>query len=156
MSQGLCPSCGAAVNLTAGQTETKCQYCENIVLPQQAEAQFTLFSEIKKNKFGGVLILAEMAQEVGKHSTALKYYNKIVEQQIDFSEVWLNRGICLVCALDTDWLNSEDADAPIIRKVNSSWAEAISSWKAAVKFAKDPGAMGKRLTLTINSVLTEL
>jgi LSD1 subclass zinc finger protein len=56
MSQGLCPSCGAAVNLTAGQTETKCQYCETVVTVQQAEAQL---SEVKNSKSGGTLLLAE-------------------------------------------------------------------------------------------------
>jgi len=114
MSQGLCTSCGAAVNLTAGQTETKCQYCESIVMPQQAEAQFTQFSEVKKNKFGGALLLAEMAREAGNYKEALIYYNKVIEQQLDFPEAWLNKGLCLVRAL----LEPEDHE---FTEFNKSW-----------------------------------
>ncbi len=156
MSQGLCTSCGAIVNLAAGQEEISCAYCGTLVKRPEAEAQFAQFSEIKKNKFGGALLLAEIANEAGDDQKALKYYNKVVEQQMDFSEAWLNRGICLVRALYAEWMNAEDVEKLTVKKLNKSWAEAISSWKAAVRFAKDPAAMGKRLALEINNELTKV
>jgi tetratricopeptide (TPR) repeat protein len=135
MSQGLCPSCGAAVNLTAGQAETKCQYCQNTVTLQQAEAQF---NEVKNSKFGGTLLIAETAQEGGSYAEALNYYNKVIEQEPGFADAWLNKGICMV-------RTSKIGDLKI--------PEAISSWRAAIKFAKNPDAMKKRVALEINNVV---
>ncbi len=137
MSQGLCPSCGAAVNLTAGQTETKCQYCDTTVTVQQAEAQF---EEVKTSRVGGTLLIAQTAQEGGSYSEALNYYNKVIEQQPDFAEAWLNKGICMV-------RTSKIGDLRI--------PEAISSWKAAIKFTKHPEAMKKRVATEINNVVSE-
>jgi DNA-directed RNA polymerase subunit RPC12/RpoP len=154
MSQGLCPNCGATVNLPAKQTETKCEYCESIVSIQQVESQSKQVNEAKKAKFGGVLLLAEMAQEVGKYKDALKYYNKVVGQQMDVPEVWLNRGICLVRDLENEL---HDPDYTITsKKINSAWGEAIKSWKMAIKFSSDIEAMKKRTASEINIVLTEL
>ena len=137
MSQGLCPSCGAAVNLTAGQDEAKCQYCETVVTLQQAEAQF---NEVKTSKFGGTLLIAETAQEGGSYSEALNYYNKVIEQEPTFADAWLKKGICMV-------RTSKIGDLKI--------PEAISSWKAAIKFAKHPDAMKKRVATEINNVVSD-
>ena len=134
-SQGLCPSCGAAVNLTAEKPETKCQYCETVVTLQQAEAQF---NEVKNSKFGGTLLIAETAQEGGSYEEALNYYNKVIEQEPTFADAWLNKGICTV-------RTSKIGDLKI--------PEAISSWKAAIKFAKNPDAMKKRVALEINNAV---
>jgi len=121
------------VSLTAAQTETKCQYCETDVTLQQAEAQF---SEVKNSKFGGTLLIAETAQEGGSYSEALNYYNKVIEQEPTFADAWLNKGICMV-------RTSKIGDLRI--------AEAISSWKAAIKFSKNPAAMKKRVATAINN-----
>ena len=137
MSQGLCPSCGAAVNLTAGITETKCQYCDTVVTLQQAEAQF---NEVKNSKIGGTLLIAETAQEGGSYSEAHNYFNKVIEQEPGFADAWLNKGICTVRM-------SKIGDLKI--------PEAISSWKAAIKFAKNPVAMKKRVATEINNVVTD-
>ena len=153
MSQGLCPSCGAAVNLAAEQGEINCTYCGTLVQRPEAEAQFTQFSEVKKNKFGGALLLAEMAEEVGKYNEALNYYNKVIEQQPDFSEVWLKRGVCLVLAFID--MSAFEEIIPIYKESINSWSQAISSWKTAIKFAKDAVAMKKRVALEINNVLTQ-
>ena len=123
------------MNLTAGQTETKCQYCQNPVTLQQAEAQF---SEVKSSKIGGTLLIAQTAQEGGSYEEALNYYNKVIEQEPTFADAWLNKGICMVGT-------SRIGDLKI--------AEAISSWKAAIKFAKNSDAMKKRVALEINSVV---
>ena len=137
MSQGLCPSCGAAVNLTAGQTETKCQYCDTPVTLQQAEAQF---NEVKSSKMGGTLLIAQTAQEGENYDEAIAYYNKIIEQQPDFADAWLNKGICMV---NTSTIG------------NLKIREAGMAWKNAVKFAKHQDAMKKRVSVEINKVVAD-
>ncbi len=137
MSQGLCPSCGAAVNLTAGQDEINCTYCGTLVKRPEAEAQF---AEVKNSKFGGTLLIAQTAQEGGSYSEALSYYNKVIEQEPTFADAWLNKGICMV-------RSSKIGDIKI--------PEAISSWRAAIKFAKHPDAMKKRVALEINNVVSD-
>ena len=136
MSQGLCPSCGAAVKLTAGQTDTKCHYCDSVVTLQQAEAEF---SEVKQSKFAGALMIAETAQEGGSYAEAINYFNKVIEQEPTFADAWLNKGICLV-------RTSKIGDLKI--------PEAISSWKAAIKFAKNPDAMKKRVATEITDAVS--
>ena len=136
MSQGLCPSCGAAVTLTAAQTDTKCHYCDSVVTLQQAEAQL---SELKQSKFAGTLMIAETAQEGGDYAEAINYFNKVIEQEPSFADAWLNKGICMV-------RTSKIGDLKI--------PEAISSWKAAIKFAKTPEAMKKRVGLEINNAVS--
>jgi tetratricopeptide (TPR) repeat protein len=125
------------VNLTAGQDEINCTYCGTLVKRPEAEAQF---AEIKNSKFGGTLLIAETAQEGGSYTEALNYYNKVIEQQPDFADAWLNKGICMV-------RTSKIGDLKI--------PEAISSWKAAIKFAKHPDAMKKRVALEINNVVSD-
>ncbi len=68
MSQGLCPSCGAAVNLTAEQSEAKCQYCDTVFTAQQAETQF---NEVKNSKYGGTLLIADTSREGGSYEEAI-------------------------------------------------------------------------------------
>ncbi len=137
MSQGLCPSCGAAVNLAAGQDEINCTYCGTLVKRPEAEAQF---AEVKNSKFGGTLLIAETAQEGGSYTEALNYYNKVIEQQPDFADAWLNKGICTV-------RTSKIGDLKI--------PEAISSWKAAIKFAKKTEAMKKRVAKEIAQTVSD-
>jgi tetratricopeptide (TPR) repeat protein len=125
------------VNLAAGQDEINCTYCGTLVKRPEAEAQF---AEIKNSKFGGTLLIAETAQEGGSYTEALNYYNKVIEQRPDFADAWLNKGICMV-------RRSKIGDLKI--------PEAISSWRAAIKFAKNPDAMKKRVALEINNVVSE-
>ena len=73
MSQGLCPSCGAAVNLTAGQDEINCTYCGTLVKRPEAEAQF---AEVKNSKFGGTLLIAETSREGGSYEEAIAMFEK--------------------------------------------------------------------------------
>lgn len=137
MSQGLCPSCGAAVKLTAGQTDTKCTYCDSVVTLQQAEAQA---GEVKNSKFAGTLMIAETAQEGGSYAEAIHYYNKTIEQEPSFADAWLNKGICIV---RTSQIN------------NLKIPEAISSWRAAIKIAKNQDSMKKRVAKEINRTVTD-
>ena len=135
MSQGLCPSCGAVANLTAEQNQINCTYCGSVVSRQEAEAQL---NEVKTSKFAGTLMIAETAQEGGSYEEALNYYNKVIEQEPSFADAWLNKGICMVSTSKIG---------------NLKIPEAISSWKAAIKFAKNPEAMKKRVALEINNVV---
>src|ERR1035437_497621 len=93
MSEGLCTSCGAAVNLAAGQDEIKCTYCGTLVKRPEAEAQF---AEVKNCKFGGILLIAETSREGGSYEEAIAYYNKVIEQDPTFADAWLNKGICML------------------------------------------------------------
>lgn len=88
MSHGLCPSCGAAVNLAAGQDETNCSYCGTLVKRPEAEAQF---AEVKNSKVGGTLLLAQMALEGHEYKEALGFYNKVIEQDEKEAEAWFGR-----------------------------------------------------------------
>lgn len=137
MNQGLCPSCGATVKFATEKHEAKCPYCDTVVTLQQAEAQY---ESIKHKGFSGTLLIAETAMEGGDYSEALGYFTKVIEQYPGFPDAWLNRGICLV---RTSTMN------------NIKTTEAISAWKAAIKFASNPDAMKKRVALEINNVVTE-
>ena len=108
-----------------------------MIVRQEAEAQF---DAVKTSKFGGTLMIAETSQEGGDYAEALNYYNKVIEQEPSFADAWLNKGTCIVRTSKIG-----DIKAP----------EAISSWKAAIKFAKNPDAMKKRVALEINSVVVD-
>lgn len=125
MSQGLCSSCGAAVNLTAGQTEAKCQYCESVVTLQQAKVQF---KERSEGNTGGLFRLAEAALASGDYKEALGYYNKAIEKDESSSEAWFGRALCY---------SVDSADLKGTR--------CVESCKASVACASNPGAMRKRL-----------
>lgn len=136
MNQGLCPSCGATVNLPAEHTEVTCAYCSTLVKGPEAEAQF---NEIRNSKFAGTLLIADTSREGGSFEEAITFYNKIIEQEPTFAEAWLNKGICM---LQTSKIG------------DIKTAEAMSSWKAAIKFAKHPDAMKKRVAKEIGAAVT--
>ncbi|MEI6084444.1 MAG: hypothetical protein WCS70_09105 [Verrucomicrobiota bacterium] len=131
MSQGLCPSCGAAANLTAEQNQINCTYCGSVVTRQEAEAKL---EEQKGHKFAGTLLLAETAQEGGSYEEAMTFWNEIIKQEPAFADAWLYKGNCLI------WTSTIG---------NLKFGEAISAWKAAIKFAKNQEAMKKRVGFEI-------
>ena len=147
MSQGLCPNCGAAVSLTAGQTETKCEYCANDVSVQQAEG---LYAARKNSKLGGALILAENARLSGNYDAAENYYNKIIEEQPGFAEASLYKGICIS-------RNRESGDNKFFYNfaTESLRNEAINSWKMAIKFAEHPEHMRKRVATEVSTMMAD-
>lgn len=141
MSQGLCPSCGAAVNLTAGQTEAKCQYCDTPVTIQQAEAQF---NEFKNSKIGGKFILADISLKSHGYIKALGLYDKVLEEDEKNSEAWLGRATCLL-HLETDskyFVFTKDIRG------------AIASYEAAIMFAKNTQAISKRMATIMATEFT--
>ncbi|MBM3859202.1 MAG: hypothetical protein FJ395_06080 [Verrucomicrobia bacterium] len=135
MSQGLCPSCGAVANLTGEQNQINCTYCGSVVTLQEAEAKL---EEQKGFKFAGTLILAQTSQEGGSYAEALSFWNKLLEQEPTFVDAWIEKGVCMVSL-------SKIGDLKI--------TEAVSSWKAAIKFAKNKDAVKKRVALEINNVV---
>ena len=142
MSQGLCPSCGAAVNLTAEQTEDHCAYCRCVVTRSEAETQF---AEVKASKAGGALVIAGISLANGEYERALSFYDKATEQDERSAEAWAGRGMCLLHIVMPD----EDG-RPRIKAT-----EAVSSWETAIQFAADPEAMGRRAARVIAEVVSE-
>jgi ribosomal protein L7/L12/TM2 domain-containing membrane protein YozV len=135
MSQGLCPSCGAAVSPPAGQTETKCQYCETVVTLQQAEAQS---ARLKSAKGGGALLLANIALTSCDYAKALTFYDKAIEQDETLAEAWLGRGTCFANIRNQEY-----------GSLRTNTTEALSSLDAAIQFAPNQQAMAKRAAKVI-------
>lgn len=144
MSQGLCPSCGAAVNLTAGQTETKCQYCDSLVIFQEAEARL---NEVKNSKIGGNLMLAETYFESGEYQKALSFCDKAIEQDGMSSEAWLGRGRSLLKIRSKKYIGDR---APCIDTTGT-----LSSLEAAIRFASNSQLMAKRAAKVIAEAVSE-
>ena len=141
MSQGLCPSCGAAVNLTAEQTEDHCAYCRSVVKQPEAEARF---AEVKASKAGGALLIADISLRNGEYERALSFYDKATEQDEKSAEAWLGRGICLAHIVAP-----HEGGQPRIKPT-----EAVSSWEIAIQFAANPEAMGRRAAKAIAEVVS--
>jgi len=141
MSQGLCPSCGAAVNLTAEQTEDHCTYCRSVVKRSEAEARF---AEVKASKAGGALLIADISLANGEYERALSFYDKATEQDDKLAEAWLGRGICLARIVAP-----HEGGQPRIKPI-----EAVSSWEIAIQFAANPEAMGRRAAKVIAEVVS--
>lgn len=135
--------------MPSGQTEAKCLYCDSIVTLQQAEEQF---NEVKSSKVGGVLILAEMARERDDNRKAYEYYNKSVEIDPLCAEAWYQKANCgLYREFDdeNEWCNYRSF------RMKNNTLEAISAWKMAIKLAKNPESMKKRVSLEILNIATE-
>jgi hypothetical protein len=137
MSQGLCPSCGAAVNLTAGQIETKCQYCDNIVTSPAAEARF---SEVKNSKAGGALLVAQQYLRGADYAKAQKFFDRAIEQDEKCAEAWFGKGVCHI----RDSEKSEYDENPRIHGDSG-----CSAFDMAIQFAANPEAMAARAAMEI-------
>ncbi len=137
MSNGLCPNCGATVNVPEGVNEVQCEYCKTLVKNEEATHEF---EEVSKAPYGSLLLIADTALEGGNNSEAYTYYNKVIEMSPTFADAWLKKGIAMVRM-------STIGDLKI--------SEAIGSWKAAMKWAKKPEPMKKRVALEINNVVTD-
>lgn len=135
MSEGLCPNCGAAAGLSAGQSDTKCPYCESVITAQQAEAHF---AKIKSGKGGGALLLANIALASCDYAKALTLYDKAIEQDGTSSEAWLGRGTCFVNERTNEY-----------GSYRTKTKEALSSLDAAIQFAPNQQAMQKRAAKVI-------
>lgn len=131
MNSGRCVSCGAYVSLAPEQNQTQCSYCKSPVNRTEAEEQF---QKVDNGKFAGTLLIAETSREGGSYEEAITFYNKIIEQDPMYVEAWLNKGHCV---LQTSKIGSLKT------------TEAISSWKAAIKFSKNPDATKRRVAKEI-------
>ncbi len=137
MSNGLCPSCGATINIPEGANEVQCEYCKTLVKEEEATREF---KEISKAPYGSLLLIADTALEAGNFSEAYTYYNKVIEISPTFADAWLKKGIAMVRMSTIG---------------NLKISEALGSWKAAMKWAKKPETMRKRVALEINSTVTD-
>ena len=137
MSNGLCPNCGATVNVPEGVNEVQCEYCKTLVKNEEATHEF---EEVSKAPYGSLLLIADTALEGGNFSEAYTYYNRVIEMSPTFADAWLKKGIAMVRMSTIG---------------NLKISEAIGSWKAAMKWAKKPEPMKKRVALEINNVVTD-
>lgn len=146
MSEGLCTSCGAAVNLAAGQDEIKCSYCGTLVKRPEAESKL---NEVMSSKAGGAFMLADTAMASRQYKKALEYYNKAIEADPTSSEAWFRKAFCFVRA---------GGEFTSYNKLTSTeeTQEAIISLKTAIKFSKDPEAAKKRAAICINDSVVEV
>lgn len=142
MSQGLCTSCGAPVNLAAGRDEINCSYCGTLVKRPAAEAQF---NEIMQSKVGGAFMLADSALQSGRYKEALNYYNKAIEADPTSGEAWFRRAICIVRP-------DGQIGFPIKELIN----ETIISLTTAIKFSKNPVATKKRASNCLNKAVLDI
>jgi tetratricopeptide (TPR) repeat protein len=124
------------VNLTAGQTETKCKYCDSLVTSRQAE---TRLGDIKNGKSGGTFLLAELARAGGNSAEALNYYNKVIEEDGKCAEAWLGKGLSMLPSALT---NMETMGADL---AGSEMPQALTPCMYAIQLAKDREAMRKRV-----------
>jgi tetratricopeptide (TPR) repeat protein len=132
------------VNLTAGQTETKCQYCDSLVIFQQAEARL---NEVKNSKIGGNLMLAETYFESGEYQKALSFCDKAIEQDGMSSEAWFGRGRSLLKDRSKKYIGDR---APCIDTTGT-----LSSLEAAIRFASNSQLMAKRAAKVIAEAVSE-
>lgn len=143
MSNGLCPSCGATINIPEGVNEVQCEYCKTLVKNEEATHEF---EEFKKSPQGGLIMLADTAQKVGKFDEAINYYNRVIEMFPTFADVWLSKGVCLIeiprntKLIAQLMLETSEENQHIKRQL-----EAIECWNNALKYAKNAEAMKKRI-----------
>jgi TM2 domain-containing membrane protein YozV/tetratricopeptide (TPR) repeat protein len=141
MSQGLCPNCGAAINLTAEPAQDTCAYCRSAVTRTEAEARF---AEAKASKVGGTLLIAGVCLANGEYERALSFYDKATEQDEKSAEAWAGRATCLLHIVAPH----EDGE-PRIKAT-----EAVSAWEIALQFAANPEAIKKRAAKVIAEVVS--
>ena len=143
MSNGLCPSCGATINIPEGVNEVQCEYCKTLVKNEEATHEF---EEFKKSPQGGLIMLADTSQKVGKFDEAINYYNRVIEMFPTFADVWLSKGVCLIeiprntKILAQLMMETSEENQHIKRQL-----EAIECWNNALKYAKNAEAMKKRI-----------
>lgn len=131
ITSGKCPNCGASVRKPGEDARIQCDYCKSEITLQEAVDEL---SRIRSSTIGGALLIAETAQEGGGYEEALNFYNKVIEQDPNHSDAWLNKGICMI-------RTSKIGDI--------KFAEAIGCWKIAIKVSKKPDAMRRRVALEV-------
>src|ERR1051325_57156 len=136
MSQGLCPSCGAALNLIAHQPEIRCGYCGSVSSAESAEARLV---ETKNANSSGTFLLAEIAPSGGNVGEALGYYNKVIEGDAKCAEIGLGKGLCMLpgALAEMNILGDEGAA--------SVMAQALTPCVYAIQLAHNQNAMRRRV-----------
>lgn len=136
------------MNLTAGQSEFKCQYCEAVFTDQQAEAEF---NESKNSKATGALLLAETARASGNHKAAYDYYNKAIENDPNCVEAWYQKANC---GLYREYQNEGWYKFRHFYNTNIT-TEAITAWENAIMLAKNSDGLKKRVATEICHIVPD-
>lgn len=118
-----CQSCGALQDSNEGQN---CQFCGGII-----SASTEINASIEKlNANGNLFKLAEVAFEGGNYDEAINYYNKCLEIDSDFFEVWYKKGLSILYTSTVGTLNSQ---------------QCISSLNQALKGSPERKSFAKRM-----------
>ena len=99
-----CASCGAALENFQGQSEIRCDFCNNvtkILRPIKANADAVKLGTIDTGKFNNLVSILEKSMIAGNYKEAYDYCNKALEVDPDCAALWENKAICSL------WLRSE-------------------------------------------------
>ncbi|MFN9115328.1 MAG: CFI-box-CTERM domain-containing protein [Bacteroidota bacterium] len=108
-----CQSCGASQNINEGE---KCSFCGSVIASNE---------EIKNridnlNANGNLFKLAEVAFEGEDFEEAIKYYNKCLEIDSDFFEVWYKKAISTLRTSTLGNLKSKQTISALKQAINGS------------------------------------
>ena len=127
-----CTSCGATQELAANH---QCGFCGNAIEQEKAQENYKASST---GEVGNLMMMADTAVDATNWEEALQYYNRVLEKDISNSDAWLGKGIAMVYTSKIGDIKTK---------------EAIAYWKNAIKHAKNPDSMGKRVAKEINTVV---
>lgn len=106
-----CASCGAALENFQGQSEMKCDFCNNvtkILRPIKANADSVKLGTNDTGKFNNLVSILEKSMIAGNYKEAYDYCNKALEVDPDCAALWENKAICSFwLRSDTEIINSE-------------------------------------------------
>jgi tetratricopeptide (TPR) repeat protein len=130
--QNNCQSCGASQNNNKGQ---ECSFCGSVFRTnEEIENRIS-----KLNANGNFFKLAEVAFEGQDFEEAIKYYNKCLEIDSDFFEVWYKKGISI---LKTSTLGNFKSN------------QTISSLKQAINGSPDHEQFKKRIRKDVLPIIS--
>ena len=122
-----CPSCGGPNDNSDNKDNISCLYCDQEIITQEVN-EGTSSIKPKNEKLYNFLQLADSAIEASNNKEALKYYNKVLEEDASYSAAWFGKGNAVL------WGSS-------LKDIKMH--ESISSFKNAIKFGKKKNEMKK-------------
>ena len=99
-----CASCGAALEDFQGESECKCEFCNNvtkILRPIKVTANTGKIAEGDSGKFSNLIAIMEKSMVAGNYKEAYDYCNKALEIDPDSAGLWENK------AISSFWLRSD-------------------------------------------------
>jgi hypothetical protein len=93
MSQAInCSSCGAANKLPEGKDSMFCDFCGNSIIKIKQANEHT--DPAADPKIKNYLELAQNAMDSSDFDEAIRYFNKVLENNPKISEAWFGKGYC--------------------------------------------------------------